>query len=118
MPRVPSRPAPLRGRVFSGSSVVREGLLTRAQLRSSAWQRLYPDVYACAGLEVTHAVRALAVTRLLLPGEVASGRTAAALRGADARAPEDEVEVTVPPACRGAPWPASACTGGHCRPRT
>jgi hypothetical protein len=98
--RPPSSPLPLRGRVFCGSSVVREGLLTRAQLRSSAWRRLYPDVYACAGLEVTHAVRALAVTRLLLPGAVASGRSAAALWGIDEGAPEDDVEVTVPSACR------------------
>jgi hypothetical protein len=105
VPRHPSSPVPLRGRVFCGSSVVREGLLTRAQLRSSAWRRLYPDVYACAGLEVTHTVRALAVTRLLLPGAVASGRTAAALWGVDTRTPDDDVEVTVPPACRGGAVP-------------
>lgn len=105
VPRRPSSPPALRGRVFCGSSVVQEGLLTRAQLRSSAWRRLYPDVYACAGLDVTHTVRAVAVTRLLLPGAVASGRTAAALWGVDARTPEDDVEVTVPPACRGGAVP-------------
>ncbi|WP_245177119.1 type IV toxin-antitoxin system AbiEi family antitoxin [Geodermatophilus sp. DF01_2] len=128
MPRPPSSPPPLRGRVFCGSSVVREGLLTPAQLRSSAWRRLYPDVYACAGLEVTHAIRALAVTRLLLPGAVASGRSAAALWGVDARTPEDDVEVTVPPACRGGavtgvrvtrrPLPADAVTRTRAVPVT
>jgi transcriptional regulator with AbiEi antitoxin domain of type IV toxin-antitoxin system len=101
VPRLPTSPAPLRGRVFCGTAVVREGLLTRAQLRSSAWRRLYPDVYARSGLEVTHTVRALAVTRLLLPGAVVSGRSAAAVWGVDARAAEDDVEVTVPPSCRG-----------------
>ncbi|WP_091153184.1 type IV toxin-antitoxin system AbiEi family antitoxin [Geodermatophilus africanus] len=105
MPRRPTSPAPLHGRVFCGTAAVREGLLTRAQLRSSAWRRLYPDVYACRGLEVTHTVRALAVTRLLLPGAVVSGRSAAAVWGVDARAAEDDVEVTVPPSCRGGAVP-------------
>ena len=68
---------------------------------SQAYIDSYPDVYACSGLEVTHTVRALAVTRLLLPGAVVSGRSAAAIWGVDARAPADDVEVTVPPACRG-----------------
>jgi Protein of unknown function (DUF559) len=101
VPRIPASPSELRGRVFCGSAVVREGLLTRAQLRSSAWRRLFPDVYACAGLEVTHVVRALAVTRLLLPGAVVSGRSAAVLWGVDTAGPMDDVEVTVPPGCRG-----------------
>ena len=53
VPHLPTSPTPLRGRVFCGSAVAREGLRTRAQLRSSAWRRLYPDVHASSGLEVT-----------------------------------------------------------------
>jgi hypothetical protein len=71
-----SSPPQLRRRVFRGSAVVRSGLLTRHQLHSSAWQRLYPDVYACAEVTVTHELRAASVTRFLLPGSV-SGRSAA-----------------------------------------
>jgi len=100
VPPSPHRPPELRRRVFRGSAVIRSGLLTRHQLRSSAWQRLFPDLYACAELTITHDVRAAAVTRLLLPGAVASGRSAALLW--DVRLVDEtaDVEVTLPPASR------------------
>jgi hypothetical protein len=83
--------------VFRGSSVVAEGRLTRAQLRSPAWQRIFRDVYACGSLEVTHRLRAVAAARLLRPDAVVSGRSAAVLWGVDAAGPNDDVELTVPP---------------------
>jgi very-short-patch-repair endonuclease len=69
-------------------------------LHSSAWQRLFPDVYACADLTVTHELRAAAVTRLLLPGAVATARTAAVLWDVGLAEATDDVEVTVPPSSR------------------
>ena len=96
----PYRPADLRGRVFRGSAVVDAGVLTRRQLDSRAWRRLFRDVYACATVEATHALRATAAASVLLPGAVVTGRSAAVLWGlGDVAGPADEVEVTVPPGC-------------------
>jgi hypothetical protein len=100
VPPSPARPSALRGKVFRGSSVVREGRLTRGQLRSSVWRRLFPDVYACGSLRVDHRLRARAAVRLLLPGAVLCGRSAAVLWGLDLAGPEDDVECTVTPGCR------------------
>lgn len=100
MPRRPVRPDALRGRIFRGSTVLRAGELSRGQLRSSAWWRLFPDVYACASLPVDHRLRAQAVAHLLLPGAVVSGRSAAVLWGVDLARPEDDVECAVPLSCR------------------
>ncbi|MCZ2818489.1 DUF559 domain-containing protein [Modestobacter sp. VKM Ac-2984] len=104
MPRPTRRPERLRGSVFRGTAAVRSGLLTPDDLRSAAWVRLFPDVYADAALEITHTVRARAVGRLLLPHGVVSGVSAAVLWGlTDLAGPEDDVEVTVAPgAPRGA----------------
>ncbi|PRY51660.1 uncharacterized protein DUF559 [Geodermatophilus tzadiensis] len=99
----PLRPTALRGRVFRGSAQVAAGRLTKAQLRSSAWQRVFRDVYACSTVTVTHRLRAVAAARLLVPGAVVSGRSAAVLWGVDVAGPADDVELTVPPG-------SSACT--------
>ncbi|MEX5717678.1 hypothetical protein [Geodermatophilus maliterrae] len=104
------RPPELTGRVFRGSAVVRAGLLTPAQLRSSAWRRLFPDVYACTTATVDHCVRAHAVARLLLPGAVVSGRSAAVLWGVGLADSADEVTCTVPPACRSGAVPGVVLT--------
>ena len=100
MTRTPARPEALRGKVFRGSEQVAAGRVTRAQLRSSAWYRLFPDVYACASLPLDHPRRARAVARLLIPGSVLSGRSAAVLWGVDLAGPDDEVECTVTIDCR------------------
>ncbi len=100
MPRSPYRPPELTGRAFRGAAVVGAGLLTPSQLRSSAWRRLYPDVYACTTLDADHAVRAQVVARLLLRDAVVSGRSAAVLWGVDLAGPDDPVTCTVPPSCR------------------
>ncbi len=100
MPVAPTRPPDLHGKVFRGSAMVRAGRLTKGQLRSSAWRRLFPDVYACASLPVDHPRRARAAAALVVPGAVVSGRSAATLWGVPLAGPEDDVELTVPPGCR------------------
>ena len=100
MSRAPVRPPHLRGKIFRGSEQLRAGRLTRGQLRSSAWQRLFPDVYACSSVTLDHHRRAQAVARLLLPGAVVIGRSAAVVWGVDLAGPEDPVEVAIPTACR------------------
>jgi len=61
---------------------------------------LFPDVYACSALTVTHGLRARAAAALLLPGATVSGRSAAVLREVDLADVEDDVELTLPPGCR------------------
>ncbi|MCZ2816604.1 endonuclease domain-containing protein [Modestobacter sp. VKM Ac-2984] len=100
MPPQPTRPTALRGRLFRGSAAVRDGHLTPAQLRSRAWVRLFPDVYACASLLVTHDLRAKAAARLLLPGSVVCGRSAATWWGVPVAETDDDVELVLPAACR------------------
>jgi hypothetical protein len=97
MPVAPRRPAALHGRVFRGSDVVAAGRLSPGELRSSAWRRLFRDVYACADVPVTHQLRAVAAAGLLVPGAVVTGRSAAVLWGLPAAEPDDDVELTVPP---------------------
>jgi len=100
MPPAPARPGALRGRLFRGSAAVRDGHLTPAQLRSGAWVRLFPDVYACASLPLTHRLRARAANSLLLPRSVVAGRSAATCAGLDLASPDDDVELLVPPDSR------------------
>src|SRR5687768_14283854 len=100
MSRTPARPPALRGRVFRGSEQVRAGRLTKAQLRSTAWRRLFPDVYACASLPIDHARRARAAARPALPGAVVSGRSAGVFWGVDLAGPDDDVECTLASECR------------------
>lgn len=97
---MPLRPPQLSGAVFRGSTVIRDGLLSRHQLQSSAWRRLFPDVYADADLPVTHALRARAALNHLVPGAVASGRTAAVLWGVHLAGPDDDVECILPAGSR------------------
>lgn len=101
MPSTPRRPPELHGTVFRGSDVVRAGRLTKGQLRSSAWRRLFPDVYACATLPPDHVYRARAAAALAVPGSVVSGRSAAVLWGVPLAGPDDDVELTIAPGCRG-----------------
>ncbi len=83
--------------MFRGSSVVRQGLLTPKQLRSSAWRRLRHDVYADTALPVTHRLRVSAVGLTLPDGGGFTGRSAAVLWGvSDVAGPENDVEVVLP----------------------
>ncbi|WP_431974429.1 endonuclease domain-containing protein [Micromonospora haikouensis] len=73
------------------------GLLTRNDLRSSAWQPLFRDVYADAGITVTHRHRCMAVARWLVPpGTAIAGRSAAALYGVGEIPPNEPIDVLTP----------------------
>ncbi|WP_327038849.1 type IV toxin-antitoxin system AbiEi family antitoxin [Micromonospora maris] len=101
MSRSPRRPPQLRGRIFRGSRAISRGLLTRNELRSSAWRPLFRDVYADAQLPVTHRTRCAAAGRLLIPaGAAIAGRSAAVLYGCAHTTFDDTVDVLVP---RGTP---------------
>ncbi|MEV1330325.1 hypothetical protein AB0J20_12200 [Micromonospora costi] len=101
MPPQPHRPAVLAWQVFRGSTVVRQGLLTGHQLRSSAWVRLRHDVYADARLDRDHALVCRAALLRLPPKALVAGPSAAYLHGVThAAAFTDEVHVLVPPPLR------------------
>lgn len=97
VPATRALPDPLRDRVFSGTDVVRRGLLTPAQLRGPACRRLYRDVYVDARVPDGHRLRARAAARLLLPTAVVSGLSAAVLWGVDLADERDDVELVLPP---------------------
>lgn len=81
---------------FRGSHAISEGWLTRQQLRSTLFKRLFRDVYIPAAMEVTHELRCRAAS-LIVPGAaVITGISAAALRGLDLAAADDPVEFVVP----------------------
>lgn len=96
MPVAPRRPAALRGQVFRGSAVLAAGTLSPGELRGRAWRRLFRDVYACADLPLTHELRVRAAARLLVPGAVVSGASAAVLWGLLVAERDSAVELTVP----------------------
>lgn len=85
----PKRPPDLVGTVFRGRDALRAGLLTKRQLDSSAWRRLFRGVYADADLPVDHALRCLGA-HLLLPAQATiAGRSAAYLHGVRLAATDD-----------------------------
>jgi very-short-patch-repair endonuclease len=98
MPRPPRRPVPLTGKIFLGRAAVASGLLTRDDLRSSAWRPVLHGVYADSRLHLTHEHRCRAVARFVLPptGSIA-GRSAAALYNVLTLPAGEPVEVVVPP---------------------
>ena len=95
--RPAAQPACLLGSPFRGTEAVARGLLSPDQLRSSAWRRLFRDVYLHRDVGVTHEVRAVAAAALVLPGAVVTGRSAAVLWGVDLAGEDDDVELTLPP---------------------
>ncbi|WP_040336732.1 endonuclease domain-containing protein [Candidatus Blastococcus massiliensis] len=96
-----SPPPVVRRGAFRGSGVVRRGVLTRGQLRTSTYRRLRPDVYVLASVPVTHRLHAEAVALVAPRGSAFGGLTAVALWGADGFAgPGDPVEVLLPPGIR------------------
>ena len=102
--RPPARPPALCGRVFRARDAISAGLLTRNQLESRAWRRLFRGVYADAALTDTHGTWVAGAALVVPDGAVFAGRTAAYLLGAEAlveaAAP---VEVVVPEADRFGP---------------
>lgn len=84
-------------KIFRGSRAIKKGLLTRAELRSSAWRKLFRDVYADATLGDSHELRCGAAGAFLVPqGAAVAGRSAAHIHGGLALRPGDPVEVLTP----------------------
>jgi len=86
--------------IFRGSEAVAAGLLTAAQLRGPAVQRLFRDIYVDASTVVTHPVRCEGATMFLPPDAVVTGRSAATVRGVQLARRDDPVEVISPLARR------------------
>ena len=95
--RAANVPNSLRKGPFRGSEAVRRGIVTKRQLRSSAWCRLFHDVYLHAAVPMTHALLCRAVQLLLPNGAAISGGSAAFLYGANVLQRDAPVEVTLPP---------------------
>lgn len=95
MPVPASVPDSLRGEPFRGSDAVRSGLLTRRQLESSTWRRLFRDVYLHSDVALTHGTRCRAAALILPSCAAISGASAAHLFGADVAGAHAPVEVTV-----------------------
>ena len=81
MPRKAFCPPELCRGPFRASIAIRAGLITAAQLRSSAWHRLFRDVYVSAGLPQTHATQIAGVLLLMPAGSVIAGTSAACVFG-------------------------------------
>jgi len=82
--------------VFLGRTAIDEGLLSKEQLRSNAWRRVYRGIYADSRIEITHTVRCSVAAEYLLPPDgVIAGRSAARLYGVDAVPAGDPVEALV-----------------------
>jgi very-short-patch-repair endonuclease len=86
MPRRPTIPAQLRNQPFRGSTAIRDGLVTRAMLRSPVWQRLLHDVYIHRDSPVDHQTWCRAVALILPAGAAIGGLSAAHLWGFETRA--------------------------------
>jgi very-short-patch-repair endonuclease len=104
---VPSR---LRYRPFRGRDAVAAGLLTRRQLTSAHWKRLFPDVYLHHDAELDHLTWCKAAALMLPEGGVISGTSAAFLYGADVLPLDPPVEVSLPVARRMSPHPKLVIT--------
>lgn len=80
MPFAAQVPDQLKDHVFRGSEAIEAGLLTRTQLESRAWNRLFRDVYRWRELPLSSAVR-IEAARLAGNGQVLAGRAAAFAQG-------------------------------------
>lgn len=73
----PQIPDELAAGPFRGSVAVERDLLSKRQLRSKVWARVFRDVYLLADLADDDGLRADALRMVMPPGVIASGRTAA-----------------------------------------
>jgi very-short-patch-repair endonuclease len=98
MARLASVPRELAVLPFRGSTAVASGLITKDRLKSSVWQRLYPDVYVRAAdfSADDHRMWCNAAALLLPPGGAVSGPSAAFLWDAGSVGNGAPVTVTVP----------------------
>jgi very-short-patch-repair endonuclease len=89
-------PTPLRRYPFRGRDAVAAGLLTKRQLNSGPWRKLFPNVYLHHAVVPDHRTRCLAAA-LFVDGSVVSHASAAYLYGADVLARNPSVELSVLP---------------------
>lgn len=82
--------------LFLGSEAVGEGVLTPDQLRGPGVQRIFRNLYAPAGVRVTHELRSRGATWVLPADAVVTGRSAAVVRGVPLAFPTDPVEIVAP----------------------
>jgi hypothetical protein len=102
MPRRATVPAVLSSGPFRGSAAVAAGVVTRRQLQSRSYRRVFRDVYAPAeGVGTNHVDRCRALALVLPARAVFSGLSAAALRAVPGIGDLVPVTVTVP---RDRPW--------------
>jgi hypothetical protein len=94
--RPPTVPAALLRRPFRGTQAVADGLLTARQLSSSAWRRLFRDVYLHRDAPADPLNRLRAAALLIPPGAALSHGSAAYLLGATDLGAEPPTHVTVP----------------------
>src|SRR5690349_15568662 len=95
MPTPPVIPRELAVAPFRGGEAIARGLLTRGMLRSSAWRRLFRDVYLHDGISIDHRVSCEAAALLLPPGAAIGGLSAAHVWGVTPL-PLEDVTVIVP----------------------
>jgi very-short-patch-repair endonuclease len=93
VPQSPAKPRRLRNGPFLASTAIGQELITRQQLRSSAWRRLFRDVYVSSAIPATYRLRILGAALILPPDAVVTGRTAAHLWGVERCDPDDPIEV-------------------------
>ncbi len=90
IPRLDYRP-------FRGTEAIAAGLVTRSQLRTAAYRRIFRDVYVNAVRPDTHELRARAVALILPAGAAVTGRSAALIWDVKSiDADHDPVEVLAP----------------------
>lgn len=109
---------------FLGTEAIRAGEVTWGRLRGPAYQRVFPDVYAPATLELDLAARSGGAYLLVRDrGGVLAGYSAALLLGADCAPPGAPAEVIVPGGRRAHPGirvqratvpPSDVTTSGGC----
>lgn len=81
---------------FLGSHAVSQGDLTRAQLRSGPYDRLFQNVYVPIGIPRDHVLRCKAAILIAPDGAVLTGCSAATVRGFPFALENDPVEFVVP----------------------
>lgn len=81
---------------FRGSSALRNGRVTKNELRGPRFRRMFPDVYLPAALPADLATRSRGAALILPERGVLSGYSAAQLLGARCAPTDADVEITVP----------------------
>jgi very-short-patch-repair endonuclease len=81
---------------FLGSHAIAEGSVTKTDLRSPLFTRLFHNVYVASTVPVTHVLRCKAAALLAPDGAVLTGCSAAAVRGVELVGAHDPVEFVLP----------------------